>query len=100
MECICRTLPDSEVNQLRQEHWPVINAVREKWPIPVNGRPAVHISLAFAHTPNAHAGRVAQLIQEAERRGQAGTIERARDASIYLAFKKGHQIWCPKKVIA
>jgi hypothetical protein len=30
------------------------------------------------HTPNAHAGRVAQLIQEAERRGQAGIVERAR----------------------
>jgi hypothetical protein len=30
------------------------------------------------HTPNAHAGRVAQLIEEAERRGQAGMVERAR----------------------
>ena len=30
------------------------------------------------HTPNAHAGRVAQLIQEAERRGQVGMVERAR----------------------
>jgi hypothetical protein len=30
------------------------------------------------HTPNAHAGRVAQLIDEAERRGQAGMAERAR----------------------
>ena len=30
------------------------------------------------HTPNAHAGRVAQLIAEAERRGQAGVVERAR----------------------
>jgi hypothetical protein len=29
-------------------------------------------------TPNAHAGRVAQLIQEAERRGQVGMVERAR----------------------
>jgi hypothetical protein len=30
------------------------------------------------HTPNSHAGRVAQLIEEAERRGQAGMVERAR----------------------
>ena len=30
------------------------------------------------HTPNAHAGRVAQLIDEAERRGQAEMVERAR----------------------
>ena len=30
------------------------------------------------HTPSAHPGRVAQLIQEAERRGQAGMEERAR----------------------
>jgi hypothetical protein len=30
------------------------------------------------HTPNAHAGRVAQLIQEVERRGQAGMVKRAR----------------------
>ena len=30
------------------------------------------------HTPNAHAGRVAQLVAEAERRGQAGMVERAR----------------------
>jgi hypothetical protein len=30
------------------------------------------------HTPSAHAGRVAQLIQEAERRGQAGMVARAR----------------------
>jgi hypothetical protein len=30
------------------------------------------------HTPNAHAGRIAQLIQEAERRGQFGIAERAR----------------------
>jgi hypothetical protein len=30
------------------------------------------------HTPNAHAGRGAQLIEEAERRGQAGMVERAR----------------------
>jgi hypothetical protein len=30
------------------------------------------------HTPNTHAGRVAQLIEEAERRGQAGMVERAR----------------------
>ena len=29
-------------------------------------------------TPNAHAGRVAQLIEEAERRGQPGMVERAR----------------------
>ena len=29
------------------------------------------------HTPNKHAGRVAQLIEEAERRGQAGMVERA-----------------------
>src|SRR5215467_2319773 len=29
--CICRSLPDSEVNQLRQEHWPVINAMSNKW---------------------------------------------------------------------
>jgi hypothetical protein len=27
MGCVCRTLPDSEVNQLRQEHWPLINAI-------------------------------------------------------------------------
>jgi hypothetical protein len=31
-----------------------------------------------AHTPNSHAGRVAQLIEEAERRGQAAMVERAR----------------------
>jgi hypothetical protein len=30
------------------------------------------------HTPNAHAGRVAQLIEETERHGQAGMIESAR----------------------
>jgi hypothetical protein len=30
------------------------------------------------HTPNKHAGRVTQLIEEAERRGQAGMVERAR----------------------
>jgi hypothetical protein len=30
------------------------------------------------HTPNAHAGRVAQLIEQAERPGQAGMVERAR----------------------
>jgi hypothetical protein len=30
------------------------------------------------HTTNAHAGRVAQLIEEAGRRGQAGMIERVR----------------------
>jgi hypothetical protein len=30
------------------------------------------------HTPNAHAGRVAQLIEEAERRGHAWMVERAR----------------------
>ena len=30
------------------------------------------------HTPNAHASRMAQLIEEAERRGQAGMVERAR----------------------
>jgi hypothetical protein len=30
------------------------------------------------HTPNAHAGRLAQLIQEAERRSEAGMVERAR----------------------
>ena len=30
------------------------------------------------HTPNAHASRIAQLIQEAERRGQVGIVERAR----------------------
>jgi hypothetical protein len=30
------------------------------------------------HTPNAHAGRVAQLIEEAKRRGQAWMVERAR----------------------
>ena len=30
------------------------------------------------HTPYAHAGRVAQLIEEAERRGQAGMVERSR----------------------
>jgi hypothetical protein len=30
------------------------------------------------HTPNPHAGRVAQLIQEAERRRQVGIVERAR----------------------
>jgi hypothetical protein len=29
-------------------------------------------------TPNKHAGRVAQLIEEAERRGQAGMVTRAR----------------------
>jgi hypothetical protein len=29
------------------------------------------------HTPKAHAGRVAQLIEEAERRGPAGMVERA-----------------------
>jgi hypothetical protein len=30
------------------------------------------------HTPNKHASRVAQLIEEAERRGQAGMVERVR----------------------
>jgi hypothetical protein len=30
------------------------------------------------HTPNAHASRIAQLIQEAERRGQVVMVERAR----------------------
>ena len=30
------------------------------------------------HTPNAHASRVAQLIQEAERRRQIGMVKRAR----------------------
>jgi len=30
------------------------------------------------NTINAHAGRIAQLIQEAERRGQFGIAERAR----------------------
>jgi hypothetical protein len=35
--------------------------------------------LWLAHnTINPHAGRVAQLIQGAERRGQAGIVERAR----------------------
>ena len=29
------------------------------------------------HSPNAHASRVAQLVVEAERRGQAGMVERA-----------------------
>jgi hypothetical protein len=29
------------------------------------------------HNPNAHAGRVAQLVDEAERRGQHGMVERA-----------------------
>ena len=29
------------------------------------------------HTPNAHAGRVTQLVEEAKRRGQAGMVERA-----------------------
>jgi len=42
------------------------------------GRPAVHVSLVSLHTPNTHAGRVAQLILEAERRGQVGIVERAR----------------------
>ena len=42
------------------------------------GRPAVYVSLVSLHTPNAHAGRVAQLMEEAERRGQAGMVERAR----------------------
>jgi len=31
------------------------------------------------HTPNAHAGRVAQLIDEAERRGQAGMEKEPRE---------------------
>ena len=30
------------------------------------------------HTPNAHAGRLAQFIQEAERRDEARMVERAR----------------------
>ena len=30
------------------------------------------------HTPNSHAGRLAQLIKEAERRGQHGMVQRAR----------------------
>src|SRR5215467_2302561 len=37
MGCVCRTLPDSEVNQLRQEHWPVINAMSDKWSEMANG---------------------------------------------------------------
>jgi hypothetical protein len=36
-----------------------------------------YLWLSF-HTPNSHAGRVAQLIAEAERRGQDGMVERAR----------------------
>jgi hypothetical protein len=36
-----------------------------------------YLWLSF-HTPNGHSGRVAQLIEEAERRGQAGMAERAR----------------------
>ena len=36
-----------------------------------------YLWLSF-HTPNSHAGRVAQLIEEAERRGQAEMVERAR----------------------
>jgi hypothetical protein len=32
------------------------------------------------HTPNAHASRVAQLVQEAERRGKPEMVERARVA--------------------
>ena len=29
------------------------------------------------HTPNAHSGRVAQLIEQVERRGEPGMVERA-----------------------
>ena len=36
-----------------------------------------YLWLSF-HTPNSHADRVAQLIAEAERRGQAAMVERAR----------------------
>jgi hypothetical protein len=36
-----------------------------------------YLWLSF-HTPNSHADRVAQLIAEAERRDQAGMVERAR----------------------
>jgi hypothetical protein len=36
--CVCRTLPDSEANQLRQEHWPVINADSYTGPIRGSGR--------------------------------------------------------------
>jgi hypothetical protein len=34
--------------------------------------------LAFVPHSERHSGRVAQLIEEAERRGQAGMVERAR----------------------
>jgi hypothetical protein len=36
-----------------------------------------YLWLSF-HSPNSHTGRVAQLIAEAERRGQAAMVERAR----------------------
>ena len=36
-----------------------------------------YLWLSF-HTPNSHADRVAQLMEEAERCGQAGIVERAR----------------------
>jgi hypothetical protein len=36
-----------------------------------------YLWLSF-HTPNSHADRVAQLIAEAERRGQHGMVERTR----------------------
>jgi hypothetical protein len=41
------------------------------------------------HTPNGHADRVAQLIEEAERRGQAGMVERARVKSETTPVTKG-----------
>jgi hypothetical protein len=37
----------------------------------------VHVFWLSLHTPNAHAGRMAQLMQEAERRGQLGIVEKA-----------------------
>jgi hypothetical protein len=43
----------------------------------LEGRLFTYLWLSL-HTPNAHAGRVAQLIEEAERRGPAGMVARAR----------------------
>jgi len=40
-------------------------------------------------TPNAHAGRVAQLIEEVERRGQAEMVERARVKAETTPVAKG-----------
>jgi hypothetical protein len=43
----------------------------------LEGRLFMYLWLGI-HTPNKHTGRVAQLIQEVERRGQPEMVERAR----------------------